>query len=156
MVQYECRENRGVLVPRWISTIKKYWSSSETNIFKNYIDALCGSVVLIILPALSLVSAVMAYPTISSYTFPIVSVALAGAYDTYGRYEPKSPKNVKLGIRVVLDFVSIFLSALFVRSECLWVRLIAPIFLILAGITILVEVWQRVKTAIELSPWYLG
>lgn len=137
------------------STAKKYWFDSKSNIFKNYVDAICGMVVLTILPGLSLFSALrVPVTTWSNYVFPIVSICLAGAYDTYGRYEPHSPKNIKLGIRVVIDMLAIFLAAFFVGQTNYICRAAAPALLTLTGLSLVVEVWWRVKTAIELSPWY--
>ena len=108
-----------------------------------------------ILPIVSLIFTVFVEDaSFSNYIFPIMSVALAGAYDTYGRYEFKSPKNIKLGIRLSVDFVSVFLSAVLVHGSLL-LRLIPPGFLVLVGLTIGHEVFIRVKTAIEVSPWFL-
>ena len=137
------------------ATVRKYWNDPETNIFKNYIDALLGTVILVILPIVSLIFTVFVEDaSFSNYIFPIMSVALAGAYDTYGRYEFKSPKNIKLGIRLSVDFLSVFLSAVLVHGSLL-LRLIPPGFLVLVGLTIGHEVFIRVKTAIEVSPWFL-
>ena len=137
-------------------TIKNYTKDPNTNIFKNYIDALLGTVILIILPLLSVLSLIKIFneANLFNYAFPIVSICLAGAYDTYGRYENGSPKNTKLIIRIVFDFCSLLLSlvALIVQSKCLIV--LAPIMLLLPGVMILFEVYNRVKTAIEISPWY--
>lgn len=139
----------------FIDVAKKYWFDLETNIFKNYIDAILGSLVLIVLPAISLVSAVIVDTTTwANYLFPIVSICLAGIYDTYGRYEPGSPKNIKLGVRVVFDLIAMFLAALLVGESELILRLIAPGLLLLLGLSLVIEVIWRVKTAIELSCWY--
>lgn len=139
----------------FIDAAKKYWFDLETNIFKNYIDAILGSLVLIVLPAISLVSAVIVDTTTwANYLFPIVSICLAGIYDTYGRYEPGSPKNIKLGVRVVFDLIAMFLAALLVGESELILRLIAPGLLLLLGLSLVIEVIWRVKTAIELSCWY--
>lgn len=139
----------------FIDAAKKYWFDLETNIFKNYIDAILGSLVLIVLPAISLVSAVIVDTTTwANYLFPIVSICLAGIYDTYGRYEPGSPKNIKLGVRVVFDLIAMFLAALLVGESELILRLIVPGLLLLLGLSLVIEVIWRVKTAIELSCWY--
>lgn len=139
----------------FIDAAKKYWFDLETNIFKNYIDAILGSLVLIVLPAISLISAVIVDTTTwANYLFPIVSICLAGIYDTYGRYEPGSPKNIKLGVRVVFDLIAMFLAALLVGESELILRLIAPGLLLLLGLSLVIEVIWRVKTAIELSCWY--
>lgn len=127
----------------------------ETNIFKNYIDALLGSVILIVLPFISLLSLIeiIDEPSLFNYAFPLVSICLPGAYDTYGRYETGNPKNIKLAIRIAFDFSSIVLAfiALIVKSKFLLV--LAPIVLLLPGIMIVFEVYTRVKTAIEISKW---
>lgn len=54
--------------------------------------------------------------TFWNYTFPLLSIALAGLYDTYGRYEEKSPKNTKLAIRIIFDLVVIFFAKTFYRN----------------------------------------
>ena len=48
--------------------------------------------------------------TFWNYTYSLMSISLAGIYDSYGRYEYRSLKNVKLFIRVLIDIVAIFLQ----------------------------------------------
>lgn len=149
------RQNGVGFVPKITQALKRYWSDTATNIFRNYIDALLGTVILIMLPGASLVFALTECNTTwGNYVFPIMSICLAGAYDTYGRYEPGSPKNIKLGIRLVIDFLALILALTFVGQTELVFRAAAPALLLLEGSTIMGEVYWRVKTAIELSPWY--
>lgn len=137
-------------------TIKNYFTDPDTNIFKNYIDALLGSVILIILPMLSLVSSIGVWgnANVVNYVFPISSICLAGAYDAYGRYEYKSPKNLKLGIRIAFDGMAIVLSLIAIAVQSKILTVIAPVVLIIPGVLLCFEVYSRVRTAIMISKWY--
>lgn len=135
---------------------KNYINDPETNIFRNYVDALLGMIILLVLPILSLISLIGIYDNVGviNYAFPIASICLAGAYDTYGRYEHKSPKNIKLAIRLVFDFTAIVLSLIAVATQNCVVTVLSPVLLLIPGAMILHEVFVRVKTAIEISKWY--
>lgn len=134
---------------------KNYWLDRETYIFKNYIDAICGAIVLILLPMISLITvSFVSQPTWDNYLFPIVSIALAGAYDTYGRYEHGSPKNFKLGLRLIIDLIAMFLSALSLGINSTILRFAPSCILLFCGLTLTVEIFARIDTAIKLSPWY--
>ena len=141
---------------KFIRTVKNYFSDPSTNIFKNYIDALLGGVILLLLPGISLFSTINILDEVSiqNYVFPLISICLAGAYDTYGRYEYKSPKNIKLVIRLVLDIISIFVSLFAVVTENTFLIILAPTLLIIPGLMICYEIYIRVKTAIMISKWY--
>lgn len=134
--------------------IKANWLAEDTNIFKNYRDALGGLVVLILIPLLSiwLVISINEY-TFWSYTFPFLSISLAGAYDTYGRYEGVSPKNFKLVIRVILDFTALFFAVFSIGTDSLVLPYIAPALLVICGLFLTFEIYNRVKRAILISPW---
>lgn len=92
-----------------VTVVKRYWIAEETNIFKNYRDAIMGLVSLIIIPLFSicLVFAIEEY-TFWNYSFPLISISWAGVYDCFGRFETKSPKNPKLVVRMVFNGISIF------------------------------------------------
>lgn len=134
--------------------IKDNWLAEETNIFKNYRDALAGLVVLILIPFLSIWLVIYTDDyTFWSYTFPFLSISLAGAYDTYGRYEGNSPKNYKLVIRVILDFTAFFFAVFSIGTDSLVLPYIAPALLVLCGLFLTFEIYNRVKRAILISPW---
>lgn len=136
--------------------MKKYWIASQTNIFKNYIDAILGIIVLVFLPLGSLMLVNVSEDTgFWIYVFPLISISLAGVYDAYGRYEKDSPQNFKLGIRVVLDMLAIFFAAYFANTERIWAHYIPSILLLLNGSILLFEAVNRIKTAIEISSWYV-
>ena len=87
--------------------LKAYWPREETNIFRNYIDAILGLIILIALPCASICSAIFVEKTtFANYVFPIVSICLSGACDTYGRFQKDSHKNFKLVVRLVLEMFS--------------------------------------------------
>lgn len=137
-----------------IKIVKNYWNEEDTNIFKNYVDALAGLVVLVIVPALSIVFAFCVEKhTFWNYTFPLLSISLAGLYDTYGRYEVKSPKNLKLALRVFFHVVAIFLAALFVGTENVILLYSPPILLGVCGVFLIYEIYNRVKMTILISRW---
>lgn len=134
-------------------SLKKYWI--ETNIFKNYFDAFLGIIVLICLPLCSLIMVFTSDNTgFWSYVFPLSSISLAGVYDAYGRYEKGAPQNFKLGTRVVLDFMAMFLAACVSNIDKTWKHYIPSIILLLSGGILLFEAINRIKTAIEISSWY--
>lgn len=137
-------------------TIKNYLVDPETYIFKNYIDALLGTIILIVLPALSLMSLIetLDNANIVNYVFPLSSICLAGAYDTYGRYEHNSPKNVKLVFRIIFDVLAIVLAFIAVSVNNKFLIVLAPTVLIIPGLLLCFEVYARVKTAIMISKWY--
>ena len=89
-----------------------------------------------------------------NYAFPISSICIAGAYDTYGRYKPNSPGNLKLGIRLAIDFCVIVLSLVAVALHNMVIIILAPALLIIPGLLILSEVFSRVSVAISISKWY--
>ncbi len=128
----------------------------RTNIFKNYLDALFGIIPLVFLPAGSL------FPTLFvtevnfwNYTFPIFCISIAGIYDAYGRMEKQHPKNVKLGVRMALNGISLLLAAILLNSRgC--VRWIPGVILTFCGVMLLREIWQRITTSIQMSEWYPG
>lgn len=144
----------GGAVNRLMKIIKKYWIDENTNIFKNYKDALAGLLALIIIPALSIgFTTHIDKPTFWNYAFPLLSISLAGLYDTYNRYEVRSPKNTKLLIRTIFNFTSIFFSAISIGSKSIILPYISPILLFVCGLLLIFEIYSRVKMAILISPW---
>ena len=136
--------------------IKNYWLSTETNIFKNYIDASAGFFVLIVIPAISILFVFHTGDyTFWSYTFPFISISLAGAYDTYGRYDGNSPKKAKLMVRITFDFLAIFFAALSLGYHNTVLPYIAPVLLFVCGALLIFEMYDRVKKAILISPWLI-
>lgn len=141
---------------RLLKTCKNYWIAEETNIFKNYKDALAGLIVLVLVPAISVLLVVFTDDySFWNYTFPLLSISLAELYDTYGRYEGKSPKNQKLVTRIIINMLAIFFSALCMGTENRGLPYIAPILLLLCGLLLTVEIYNRVKKAILISPWFV-
>lgn len=135
-------------------TIKKYWIDAETNIFKNYFDAVFGAIALIVIPGVSLVTVMFVTETNwANYTFPLLSICFAGLYDTYGRYEAHSAKNFKLGMRAIIDVFAFILTCLFVGSDSKILLALPIILLLMSGLGLGTEVVIRVKTAIEISKW---
>ena len=135
-------------------TIKKYWVDEESNIYKNYVDAILGMIALLVLPGVSLFTVVyVSDSNWANYTFPLLSICFAGLYDTYGRYEFHSAKNIKLAIRAVVDILALFLACLFTGSDSVWLLILPTAVLLLCGLGIGIEAFMRVKTAIEISKW---
>lgn len=156
LVSHYYREKRGCGTQKTIQAAVTYWTDLKTNIFKNYLDALFGIIPLVILPAGSLLPALLITEVnFWNYTFPISCISIAGIYDAYGRMEKQQPKNVKLGIRMALNGIALLLSAILLYSgEC--VRWIPGVFLTISGIMLLIEIWQRIVTSIQMSEWYPG
>lgn len=137
-------------------TISNYWKSSNTNIFNNYIDAIFGAVVLVILPAISLgTTFLVTEASWSNYTFPILAICLSGAYDSLGRYSNSSPAKAKLICRWIVEGIALFLAAFFTNSNVWYLLIIPPTILLICGLFILREVFSRINDAIVLSPWCL-
>lgn len=134
--------------------ISNYWLAEETNIFRNYRDALAGFVALVMIPAVSVFFVLFTDNyTFWSYSFPLISISLAGAYDTYGRYNGRSPKNAKLVVRLIFDFLAIFFAALSVGNNNMILPYIAPILLFVCGLFLTFEIYNRVKRAVLISLW---
>lgn len=132
------------------------WTDLETNVFKNYLDALFGIAPLVILPAWSL------FPTLLltevnfwNYTFPIFCISIAGIYDAYGRMEKHQSKNIKLGIRMTLNGIALIFSAILLNCNNR-ARWIPGIVLTICGVMLLREIWQRIATSIQMCEWYPG
>ncbi len=139
-----------------IATAKNYISDPETNIFKNYIDAMLGMVVLLVFPLLSAVSlfSILDNVNLYNYVFPLASICVAGAYDTYGRYTPNSSRNLKLGFRLIIDVMVVLLSLIALATQSKALVILAPLLLMLPGVMIVEECYNRVKTAVMISKWY--
>ncbi len=134
--------------------VKRYWLDEETNVFRNYADALGGLVVLVALPLASLLSVFwIEDPGWLNYVFPILSICLSAAYDTYGRYCPGEKKNVKLGLRLICDALALFLAPLVCGLEHRWLAFVPPALLVLSGLVLVYEIFVRLKTAILISAW---
>lgn len=137
-----------------IRVIRNYWLAEETNIFRNYRDALAGFVALVMIPAVSVFFVLFIDDyTFWSYSFPLISISLAGAYDTYGRYNGHSPKNVKLVVRLIFDFLAIFFAALSVGNNNMILPYVAPTLLFVCGLFLTFEIYNRVKRAVLISQW---
>ena len=135
-------------------TILRYWTDSKTNIFKNYFDAVFGTIGLIIIPAISFFTIlVIDEKSWANYTFPLFSICFAGLYDTYGRYEPDSPKNVKLAIRAIIDMVAFIVTCVLTNVNLIWLSLVPSMLLLLCGLGLSIEAYTQVKYAIEISEW---
>lgn len=110
--------------------------------------------VLVFMPAFSIcMAACVKDYTFWNYTFPLLSISLAGLYDTYGRYEGEAPKNLKLGVRVLFNSVSIFFSALSIGVENAILPYISPILLFICGLFLVFEIFNRIRKAILISRW---
>ena len=137
-----------------LRTFWNYLTDKNTNIFKNYIDALFGMIVLVVLPGISLVTTLkVGTASWANYTFPIFTIVLSDIYDTIGRFESGKSNSVKLISRFVVDLISLFLAALFIGRGGI-VIIIPPLLLLICGLTISVEAFLRVKVAICISEWY--
>ena len=140
----------------FFNAIKNYFKDPESNLFNNYIDALLGAIVLLLFPVLSLILVffILNNANLLNYVFPLFSICIAGAYDTYGRYRPNNPRNIKLAIRLVFEFCVIIISLVAIVIKNQFLIILAPALLVLPGILILFEVFNRVKVAIQISKWY--
>lgn len=135
-------------------TIKKYWTDEESNIYKNYFDAIFGTIALILIPGGSLITILLTKDTAwANYTFPLLSICFAGFYDAYGRYELKSAKNIKLAIRVIIDGLAFIIACLFTGTEYTIWAVLPALLLFLCGLGILSEAFLRMQTAVQVSRW---
>lgn len=136
-------------------TILNYFRDPKTSIFNDWRDALIGFFLLTVMPLGSLLSliVILPSPTFFNYVFPIMSLSLAGMYDSYGRYKYKQAKNVKLGIRFLMDLAAIITAALFYRNPHHVTLIIAPVILLGAGTLLIHETYIRIKSDIIMSDW---
>ena len=134
--------------------LKNYLKDPDTNIFKNYIDALFGVLVLLMLPAISIVLVCISNPRgYIEYAFSIQCVVFASLYDAYARYEYKHPRNSKLAFRSCLNVVALLVALALKDETNVLLKIIAPTLLSGSGLLILSEAVHRIKTAIEISRW---
>lgn len=137
----------------WLRSAIKYWRDENTNIFNNSVDAAFGMFAMVAVPAASLYS-VFTCSSVdwANYIFPVTSIAIAGLYDAYGRFSAEK-RRVKLGTRITLDVLAIFLAAVLSRtsSKALW--LISPALLTLSGVMLIYDAYIRIDTAIRISEW---
>ena len=135
-----------------IKQIKEYFTDIDANIFRNYIDALFGSVVLIILPIVSLVYTFVALetPQFFSYLFPVLSICIAGIYDAYGRYEENQRKKSKLRFRIICDLIALSAAIVATWLKNILLVVIAPSILVLSGLLLVYEIFYRVITVIQI------
>lgn len=145
-------------------TIINYWWDEETNIFSNYKDAIAGIVPLIVIPCLSVLFTIHTEIfTFWDYTFPLISISVAGMYDSFGRYEYQSVKNPKLVFRTVLNILVMLMSSYcaspFIKlsgrcvGEQRWIAYIAPFLLLLSGIFLINETFCRIYNGVLISRW---
>lgn len=134
--------------------VQAYLADVDTFIFNDWIDALLGTVPLILVPAVSLLSLLWIEATnFWNYCFPIISISIAGAYDTYGRYRPRAARNLKLAVRLAVDLAAIIVACALQTAQSGW-RVAPSLLLLICGIALSCEVIRRVKDAIQSSPWY--
>lgn len=136
-----------------IKDIKEYFNDIDANIFRNYRDALFGSIVLIILPIVSLVYtfAVLETPQFFSYLFPLLSICIAGAYDAYGRFGENKRNKSKLRFRIICDLIALFVAIVATWLKNIVLVVIAPSILVLSGLLLVYEIFYRVITAIQIG-----
>lgn len=67
--------------------------------------------------------------------------------------EYKSPKNIKLGLRMGFDFIALVLSALLLPCDR-GVRVIPGAFLLICGLMLAREMCQRIATSLQMSEWF--
>lgn len=138
-----------------IDAIHAYLIDIDAFIFNDWIDALLGTIPLILIPAVSLVSLTqIKVVDFWNYCFPIISISIAGAYDTYGRYKPKSTRNLKLAVRLAIDLLAIIAACCFQTAQQPGWRIIPSFLLLICGLALFFEVKRRVTDAIQSSRWY--
>ena len=129
--------------------------SEESFIFKNGYDTLLGSIVLIVLPGISLFSTLFyvgesTEVSFLNYSFPLLSISLAGVYDAYGRLKQDSVSNMKLYIRIIIDIVA-FSSTVFVdyfdKINMIW---LSPIVLLVCSLILISEIIVRIRICFKL------
>lgn len=141
-----------IIMARLLRRLLDYWTSTKSNIFKNYIDAIFGAIVLLVVPACALVTVFFVTDaTWANYTFPLLTICVSGAYDTFGRYSPTSPAKAKLICRWVMEGIVVFFAALFTNCDTRWPLFIAPALLLICGLLVLREVYERISTAIAIN-----
>lgn len=135
----------------------QYYLSGQSFIFKNAFDAILGTIVVLILPCISLGSTICTLLSrgdvnlsFINYFFPLLAICLAGVYDAYGKLERYSIKNFKLTTRIVLDcisMVSAFVTWLFRLEPIMW---LSPMLLIACGALLSPEIVIRIRCWIKM------
>lgn len=126
--------------------------SSEELIFNNTFDAVMGFVVLILIPAISILFIIADKDaSCRGYTFPIIAICLAGFYDANQRREPDAAKNRKLHFRMCITSIAGFLALILGGGQIAWYHYLPPILLFSSGLIILSEFLQRTTLEIKAS-----
>lgn len=135
--------------------IRDYWADPKCCIFNNSSEAIWGLFPLVICPLISLLTTIIQDVTgWAGYAFPILSICIAGAYDSYSRYNHSYPAKTKLEIRIGVNLVAAVFALSLCNVKSIYLRIISPTILALSGLLIIREVVTRVKYAIQLSDWY--
>lgn len=142
--------------------VYRYWTSDESNIFRDYKDALFGFVVLVLLPFLSLIAvwntSGFAYKfdntgtAFWAYSFPLISVSISGLSDAFARLEFNAEKNAKLVVRIVINLVAGLLAGIMGWQWNLFLRLLPAILLVINGLLLIYEIATNIIFTIGLSP----
>lgn len=137
------------------------WRESETYIFHSALDAILATIVLLIIPLISLCYVYVGGGTLfSNYGFPFISIIFAALYDSYGRYASIDTTNeihrkimhLKLGIRTACNIVSLVVACLICGVSSLKIIWWFPcIPLLLSGILLANEGVQRIKASFLLA-----
>lgn len=64
-----------------------------------------------------------------------------------------SPRNSKLVVRVMFDLGAIFFAALCVGTNDKILPFVSPLLLCICGLLLVLEIYNRVKRAVLISPW---
>lgn len=138
----------------------KLWASDESNIFNDWKDALFGFAISICLPFMSLLSLIFTkelnYTQDSSfwtYSFPTVSIAISGIFDSIMRMSPKLFRNFKLYVRIALDAVCVIWSSAAWAAQIFFIRLFPAIILIVSGLLLSLEIFNNWKLSYKISPF---
>lgn len=137
--------------------------SDESNIFRDYKDALFGFAVLVVLPLLSLFSVWKTRGFVYnadgiglafwSYSFPLISISISGLFDAITRIEPNAKRNPKLVVRIVFNSIAALLSGVMCGSTTAVLRLVPAALLSVNGLLLLREIGANVTLSIRLSEW---
>ena len=120
-------------------------------------DAILGILSLIVVPAVSLWFVNYAGEhTFLAFAFPLLSICIAGIYDSFGRFGNANNNNTKLIIRIVLDFSAEAFVVMDILPQLPDYRYVPPALLLISGLCVLGDAVYMLYWAIYVSKFHAG
>lgn len=149
------KTERGCQIGRFFRGIIRYFIDIRQNLFHDGWDAFFGLVVLLVIPAGSLIGTMRSYqPGFLSYVFPLGALCMAGLYDSYSRYVGVQKGHIKLGIRIAFDILSLLSACATSSIGIRGFQYVSPALLLGAGTVVICDAIMMMHSTVVDSQWY--